>query len=72
MMYSIFCVVPCADVTCIEYFLIDAVTKERMKSKTRFLTTLKIFWHLCFILEFTAIISILFFEINRLCCVALI
>ena len=35
-MYSVFRVVPWVDVTCIWYFLIFAVTKEIMKSRTRF------------------------------------
>ena len=30
-MYSIFCVAPCADVTCIGYFLIDAVKNNELK-----------------------------------------
>ena len=43
-MHSVFCVVSCADVTCIGYFLIYALRKKRMKSRTRFLTVPKLFW----------------------------
>ena len=43
-----------------------------MKSRNRFLTLLKLFWnYLCFILEFTITIFILFFWISQLCCAAL-
>ena len=31
VMYSVFCVAPYADVTCIEYFLIDEVTKNELE-----------------------------------------
>ena len=40
-MYSVFCVTHSA-VTCIGHFVIHAVTKKRMKSRTRFLITPKI------------------------------
>ena len=43
-MYNVFFVVLCADVTCIGYFLMCAVTKERMKSISGFLTFPKLFW----------------------------
>ena len=39
VIYSVFYVVACANITCIGYFLINAVTKYRMKSRTRFLIT---------------------------------
>ena len=43
-MYIVFCVVPYADVTCIGYFRICAITKKRMKSRTIFVTLPKLFW----------------------------
>ena len=62
---------PCANVTCKGYFHIYAVTKYRMKSTTSFLISPNIVLHLCFILEFTIIIFILFLWISQLCYVVL-
>ena len=59
--YSVFCVVPYADVTFIEYFPTYGVTKQRMKSRTGFFITPNIFLHLYFIFEFTYIVFVLFF-----------
>ena len=58
-MYSVFCVVPCADVTFIGYFLIYAVTKSRMTSGTTFFINHNIVLDFGFILEFACTIFVL-------------
>ena len=71
--YCIWCFTQCS---CYMYrvlsHIIYAVTKWRMKSRTRFLITLKIVLDFCFILGFTIIIFNLFFWISQLYSAALI